>query len=116
MRLGTGALYGSAPSRWTSSAGTCRSSAASRRTATSARLWCGTSSSTGPRMNEALEPPSWVRCGTSSSTGARMNGASEPLVWDPAEQLPREKLRALQLERLRSTFEVELESLDGVAS
>jgi len=38
------------------------------------------------------------------------------MIWDPAEQLPREKLRALQLERLRSTFEVELESLDEVAS
>jgi phenylacetate-CoA ligase len=40
---------------------------------------------------------------------------SEPLIWDPAEQLPRNDLRALQLERLRSTFGLEIGSLDEVA-
>src|SRR4249920_1574421 len=45
-----------------------------------------------------------------------MSAASEPLIWDPAEQLPREALHALQLERLRSTFGLELASLDDVAS
>jgi phenylacetate-CoA ligase len=34
------------------------------------------------------------------------------VIWSPAEQLPRGELRALQLERLRATFEVELDSLD----
>ncbi|MGE5274832.1 MAG: phenylacetate--CoA ligase family protein [Verrucomicrobiota bacterium] len=45
-----------------------------------------------------------------------MSAASEALIWDPTEQLPRAELRALQLERLRSTFGVELGSLDDVAS
>jgi phenylacetate-CoA ligase len=34
------------------------------------------------------------------------------VIWSPAEQLPRGELRALQLERLRATFGVELDSLD----
>ena len=38
------------------------------------------------------------------------------MIWDRAEQLPREELRALQLERLRSTFGVEVGSLDEVAA
>jgi len=42
--------------------------------------------------------------------------ASEPLIWDPVEQLQREELRALQLERLRSTFGLELASLEDVGS
>jgi len=33
------------------------------------------------------------------------------VIWSPAEQLPRPELRALQLERLRATFGVELDSL-----
>ena len=33
------------------------------------------------------------------------------MIWSPAEQLPRPELRALQLERLRATFGVELDSL-----
>ena len=37
------------------------------------------------------------------------------MIWSPAEQLPRPELRALQLERLRATFEVELDSLEEVA-
>jgi phenylacetate-coenzyme A ligase PaaK-like adenylate-forming protein len=45
-----------------------------------------------------------------------MSAASEPLIWDPAEQLPRDDLRALQLERLRSTFGLDLASLDDVGS
>ncbi len=43
-----------------------------------------------------------------------MSGVSETAIWDPAEALPREQLRALQLERLRATFGVEIESLDQV--
>ena len=37
------------------------------------------------------------------------------MIWDPAEQLPRAELRALQLERLRATFGVELDSLEQLA-
>ena len=37
------------------------------------------------------------------------------MIWSPAEQLPRAELRALQLERLRATFGVELDSLEQVA-
>ena len=44
-----------------------------------------------------------------------MSAASEPVIRDPVESLPREQLRALQLERLRLTFDVELESLDELA-
>ena len=44
-----------------------------------------------------------------------MSGASEPIVWDSAEQLRRDELHALQLARLRSTFGLELGSLDEVA-
>ena len=40
---------------------------------------------------------------------------SETVIWDPAEQLPREELHALQLTRLRATFGLELDSLDQVA-
>ena len=44
-----------------------------------------------------------------------MSGASEPVIWSPAEQLPRTELRRLQLERLRTTFDVEIDSLEQVA-
>jgi phenylacetate-CoA ligase len=37
------------------------------------------------------------------------------VIWSPAEQLPRAELRALQLERLGSTFGVEIDSLDGLS-
>lgn len=37
------------------------------------------------------------------------------MIWSPAEQLPRAELRALQLERLGSTFGLELDSLDGLS-
>ncbi len=37
------------------------------------------------------------------------------MIWNPAEQLPRPELRALQLERLRATFGLELDSLDRLA-
>ena len=37
------------------------------------------------------------------------------MIWSPAEQLPREELRALQLERLRAAFGVELDSLEQLA-
>jgi len=37
------------------------------------------------------------------------------VIWSPAEQLPRPELRALQLERLRAAFGLELDSLDQVA-
>ncbi|HEY2603843.1 MAG TPA: phenylacetate--CoA ligase [Thermoleophilaceae bacterium] len=49
----------------------------------------------------------------------RTGAASERLIWDSAEQLPREELRELQLERLRSTFNYsneDLPSLDHVRS
>ena len=45
-----------------------------------------------------------------------MSAASEPLIWDAVEQLPREELQALQVERLRSTFGLELGSPDEIAS
>jgi len=38
------------------------------------------------------------------------------VIRDPVEQLPREELRELQLERLRGTFGVEVSSLEDVAS
>src|SRR5262245_50502206 len=44
-----------------------------------------------------------------------MSAASERVIWDPAEQLPREELRALQVDRLRATFGVELDSVEQVA-
>ena len=37
------------------------------------------------------------------------------MIWSPAEQLPRAELRALQLERLGSTFGLEIDSLDGLS-
>ena len=37
------------------------------------------------------------------------------MIWDPVEQLPREELRDLQLSRLRTTFGLDLGSLDEVA-
>jgi phenylacetate-CoA ligase len=37
------------------------------------------------------------------------------VIWSTAEQLPREELRRLQLERLRATFGVEVDTLDRVA-
>jgi len=37
------------------------------------------------------------------------------VIWSPAEQLPRTELRALQLERLRASFDVELDSLEQLA-
>jgi phenylacetate-CoA ligase len=39
---------------------------------------------------------------------------AETVIWDPAEQLPREELRALQLSRLRATFGVDVASLDDM--
>jgi phenylacetate-CoA ligase len=41
--------------------------------------------------------------------------ADEPVVWDPAEQLARADLRALQLDRLRATFDLALDSVDELA-
>ena len=41
--------------------------------------------------------------------------SSQPRVWNPVELLPREQLRELQLSRLRSTFQLDLDSLDQVA-
>jgi phenylacetate-CoA ligase len=41
-----------------------------------------------------------------------MSGASEARLWNPVERLPREQLRELQLSRLRSTFRLDLDSLD----
>jgi phenylacetate-CoA ligase len=38
------------------------------------------------------------------------------VIWDPAERMPREELRALQLDRLRATFGVEMASLEDVSS
>jgi len=38
------------------------------------------------------------------------------VIRDPAEQLPREDLRALQLERLRATFAVDVTSLEEITS
>ena len=37
------------------------------------------------------------------------------MIWSTAEQLPRAELRELQLERLRATFGIELDSLEQVA-
>jgi phenylacetate-CoA ligase len=37
------------------------------------------------------------------------------VIWSPAEQLPRAELRTLQLERLRTTFGVEIDSLERLA-
>jgi len=37
------------------------------------------------------------------------------VIWSPAEQLPRAELRVLQLERLGSTFGLEIDSLDGLS-
>ena len=37
------------------------------------------------------------------------------MIWSPAERLPREELRALQLSRLRATFDLDLDSLEDVA-
>ncbi len=44
-----------------------------------------------------------------------MSAASEPVIWSSAEQLSRAELRGLQLQRLRATFGVELDSLEQVA-
>jgi len=37
------------------------------------------------------------------------------VIWSPAERLPREELRALQLARLRAAFELDVDSLERVA-
>ena len=37
------------------------------------------------------------------------------MIWNPVERIPREELRALQLARLRTTFQLDLDSLDDVA-
>jgi len=37
------------------------------------------------------------------------------VIWSPAERLPREELRALQLSRLRATFDLDLDSLEQLA-
>ncbi len=42
----------------------------------------------------------------------RTSAASDAVIWSTAEQLPRAELHALQLERLRITFGLELDSLD----
>ena len=44
-----------------------------------------------------------------------MSAGSEPVIWSAAEQLPRAELHRLQLERLRATFGLELDSLEQVA-
>jgi phenylacetate-CoA ligase len=44
-----------------------------------------------------------------------VSARSEPVIWSEAERLPREELRELQLARLRSTFGLDVDSLDGVA-
>jgi phenylacetate-CoA ligase len=36
------------------------------------------------------------------------------VIWNPVERIPREELRALQLERLRTTFQIDIDSLDRV--
>jgi phenylacetate-CoA ligase len=36
------------------------------------------------------------------------------VIWNPVERIPREELRALQLERLRTTFQLDIDSLDQV--
>ena len=77
----TGARCGSARSRSRSFAPTWPRSPPSRRAATSARR----------------------SCATSRSTGRPMSARFERAIWDPVEQLPRERLRELQLERLRAT-------------
>jgi phenylacetate-CoA ligase len=43
------------------------------------------------------------------------SAASEPLIWSPAERLSRAELHRLQVERLRTTFGVELDSLEQLA-
>jgi len=37
------------------------------------------------------------------------------VIWSPAERLPREELRALQLSRLQATFDLDLDSLEQLA-
>jgi phenylacetate-CoA ligase len=37
------------------------------------------------------------------------------VIWNPVERIPREELRALQLSRLRTTFQLDLDSLEDVA-
>ena len=37
------------------------------------------------------------------------------MIWSPAERLPREELRALQLSRLQATFDLDLDSLEQLA-
>jgi phenylacetate-CoA ligase len=36
------------------------------------------------------------------------------VIWNPVERIPREELRALQLERLRTTFQIDIDSLEQV--
>jgi phenylacetate-CoA ligase len=36
------------------------------------------------------------------------------VIWNPVERIPREELRALQLERLRTTFQLDIDSLEQV--
>ena len=45
----------------------------------------------------------------------RASTGVQTVIWDPVEQLPREELRALQLERLRATFGVDVGSLERCA-
>ena len=44
------------------------------------------------------------------------SASSETAVWDPVETGPRERLRELQLERLRSTVERVLQGQPPIAS
>ena len=37
------------------------------------------------------------------------------MIWNPVERIPREELRALQLARLRTTFQLDIDSLEDVA-
>ena len=46
----------------------------------------------------------------------RVSASSEPAVWDPVETGPRERLRELQLERLRATVERAIQGQPPIAS
>ena len=46
----------------------------------------------------------------------RTSAASEPAIWDPVEAGPRERLRALQLERLRAAVARTIQGQPPIAS